>query len=83
MPPLRPPFAALLAVLATLPLVAQTQPAASPKPPARPNFVVLFLEGTGAGWASTSVAMDDRRPDAKAFAAQTPNLQRLASDGMR
>lgn len=48
-----------------------------------PNFVVLVLEGTGAGWASTSVAMDRQLPAARAFAAQTPNLARLAAAGMR
>jgi len=52
-------------------------------PAARPGFVVVVIEGTGAGWASTSVAMDDRLPDAKAFAAQTPSLARLAAAGTR
>lgn len=68
-------------VLPLLPLAAQATRAAVP--PERPNFVVLFLEGTGSGWASTSVAMDEHRPAAKAFAAQTPSLQRLADTGMR
>ncbi len=48
-----------------------------------PNFVVLFLEGTGSGFPSTSVAMDDTLPDAKAFAAATPTLAKFAADGMR
>jgi|GEM_PF-204079 arylsulfatase A-like enzyme/cytochrome c2 len=49
----------------------------------RPNFVFVLFEGTGAGWASTSVAMDDRLPDAKAAAGLTPSLERLAREGMR
>jgi len=52
-------------------------------PPKHPNFVFVQFEGTGAGWASTSVAMDDRRPDAKVAAARTPQLAALASEGMR
>ncbi len=49
----------------------------------RPNFVFVLFEGTGAGWASTSVAMDDRLPDARAAAGLTPSLERLAREGMR
>ena len=48
-----------------------------------PNFVFVQLEGTGAGWASTSVAMDDRMPEAKGKPGMTPNLEALAKDGMR
>lgn len=51
--------------------------------PTHPNFVFVQFEGTGAGWASTSVAMDDRRPEAKAAAARTPQLAALAKEGMR
>ena len=65
-----------------LPAAAQATTGSAATTP-RPNFVVFFLEGTGAGWSSTSVAMDDRRPEAKAPAAMTPHLQRLADSGMR
>lgn len=51
--------------------------------PTRPNFVFVLLEGTGFGWSSTSVAMDDRVPQAKVAPALTPNLARLAAAGMR
>lgn len=51
--------------------------------PKQPNFVFVQFEGTGAGWASTSVAMDDRRPAAKVEAARTPHLALLAAQGMR
>lgn len=50
---------------------------------ARPNFVFVQFEGTGAGWASASVAMDDRLPDAKGPAGLTPAIERLAAEGMR
>ena len=67
--------------------VAQDAPGprtvAQPDPVSKPNFVFLLLEGTGSGWASTSVAMDDRLPEAKVFAQQSPNLVRLAKEGMR
>ena len=49
----------------------------------RPNFVFVQFEGTGAGWASTSVAMDDRLPAAKGPAGLTPAIERLAAEGMR
>lgn len=49
----------------------------------RPNFVFVQFEGTGAGWASTSVAMDDRLPAAKGPVGLTPAIERLAAEGMR
>jgi arylsulfatase A-like enzyme len=47
----------------------------------RPNFVVIL--GEGAGWNSTSVPMDDTVPGSKSDLLQTPNLARLATEGMR
>lgn len=67
-------------------LVAQGEtkhPSPSTTTVAHPNFVVFFLEGTGSGFPSTSVTMDDTLPDAKAFAAATPTIGKLAADGMR
>ena len=73
-------FASLtLAALAQEPAPA-ARTAAAPK---RPNFVFLLAEGTGAGWSSTSVAMDDRLPEAKGPAGLTPSLERLAKEGVR
>ncbi len=46
-----------------------------------PNFVVIL--GEGAGWNSTSVPMDDTVPGSKSDLMQTPNLARLAAEGMR
>ena len=49
--------------------------------PAAPNFVVIL--GEGAGWTSSSVQMDDRNPASQGTGVKTPNLERLAADGMR
>ncbi len=46
-----------------------------------PNFIVLM--GEGQGWNSTSVQMDDAVPASKSSFIQTPNLERLAKEGMR
>ncbi|HNG34552.1 MAG TPA: hypothetical protein PK012_33055, partial [Blastocatellia bacterium] len=46
-----------------------------------PNFIVLM--GEGQGWNSTSVQMDDAMPASKSNFVQTPNLERLAREGMR
>jgi arylsulfatase A len=47
----------------------------------RPNFV--FILGEGHGWSSTSVQMDDAVPASKNAFVRTPNLEKLAADGMR
>ena len=47
----------------------------------QPNFIVIL--GEGAGWNSTSVPMDDTVPGSKSDLLQTPNLARIASEGMR
>ena len=49
--------------------------------PARPNLVVIL--GEGHGWSSTSVQMDDAVPESKSAFVRTPNLERLAREGMR
>src|SRR5215475_9023334 len=46
-----------------------------------PNFIILL--GEGQGWNSTSVQMDDAVPASKSSFIQTPNLERLAREGMR
>src|SRR5262249_44757052 len=51
---------------------------AAPRPP---NFIILL--GEGQGWNSTSVQMDDTVPASKSSFIQTPNLERLAREGMR
>ena len=51
---------------------------AAPRPP---NFIILM--GEGQGWNSTSVQMDDTVPASKSSFIQTPNLERLAKEGMR
>jgi len=52
-----------------------------PRSGVRPSFVVVLAEGNG--WSGTSVAMDDRLPEARAPAGLTPSLERLASEGLR
>lgn len=47
----------------------------------RPNFVVIL--GEGQGWNSTSVQMDDTVPASQNGLIRTPNLERLAREGMR
>jgi arylsulfatase A-like enzyme len=49
--------------------------------PRQPNFIILL--GEGQGWNSTSVQMDDDVPASKSSFIQTPNLERLAQEGMR
>lgn len=46
-----------------------------------PNFIILM--GEGQGWNSTSVQMDDAVPASKSSFIHTPNLERLAREGMR
>ncbi len=70
--------AGVLGVVSTAQQPAQRRTQARP-----PNIVFVLFEGTGAGWASTSVAMDDRLPEAKQDAQITPNLARLAAQGAR
>ena len=46
-----------------------------------PNFVVLV--GEGQGWSSLSVPMDEGDPRSASPDVRTPNLDRLAREGMR
>jgi len=47
----------------------------------KPNFV--FILGEGNGWSDTSVQMDDRIANSRSPVYRTPNLERLAREGMR
>ena len=47
---------------------------------AAPNFVVVYVDDLG--WAETSVEMIKGRPDTRSDYYQTPNIERLAKDGM-
>ncbi|MCC6143242.1 MAG: sulfatase [Candidatus Hydrogenedentes bacterium] len=46
-----------------------------------PNFV--FILSDDQGWTSSSVSMDDTRADARSDYYLTPNLERLAAQGVR
>lgn len=69
-------FPVLLLVAGALGAAGEKTPA-----PARPNFVVILAEAQG--WANTSVAMDDRLPEAREAHARTPAVERLAREGLR
>ena len=45
-----------------------------------PNFVLVYMDDLG--WAETSVAMIKGRADTRSDFNQTPNIERLASQGM-
>ena len=47
----------------------------------RPNFVIFYTDDQG--WADTSVRMMKDRADSASDFYQTPNLERLAREGMR
>lgn len=46
----------------------------------KPNIVLVFTDDQG--WADTSVRMMKDRPDSRSEIYKTPNLERLAKDGM-
>ena len=48
---------------------------------AKPNFV--FILGEGQGWTSLSTQMDRTNPRSKSEYFYTPNLDRVAAEGMR
>ena len=48
---------------------------------ARPNFIILYIDDLG--WADTSVRMMDCDPDSASDFNQTPNLEKLARQGMK
>lgn len=70
--------ALLVSLSGTLP---RRTDAAPPEAEGRPNFI--FILGEANGWANTSVQMDDRVPGSKGAGYWTPNLERLAREGMR
>lgn len=65
-------FSLVLCSLFGMPAIAARQP---------PSFV--FILGEGHGWSSTSVRMDDAVPTSKSAFVRTPNLEKLAANGMR
>ena len=46
-----------------------------------PNFVIFYADDLG--WADTSVRMMKNREDSASDFYRTPNLERLAKEGMR
>ncbi len=64
-----------LACATLLPAAEPTKPA-----PVKPNFIVILADDQG--WGTTSVLMDPQVPESKSDFFQTPNIERLAADGM-
>ncbi len=75
------PKALLKVAVTAVAAVLLDDPPANAVAAQQPNIVFIF--GEGAGWTSTSVQMDDARPDSKSDLARTPNLERLAKEGIR
>jgi arylsulfatase A-like enzyme len=48
--------------------------------PPRPNFILLYADDQG--WPGLSVQMDGRRADSKSDFYRTPNLERMAAQGL-
>ena len=46
----------------------------------KPNIILFLTDDQG--WADTSVRMMKSRPDSKSEIYKTPNLERLAKEGM-
>ena len=55
-------------------------PAQSQSTADQPNFLVVYAEGSG--WVSTSVQMDEDDPQSKSDYIETPNLERMAANGV-
>lgn len=64
----------LLPILATLPLLYVSVAAN------KPNFVFILADDMG--WTGTSVQVDPSNPDSRSDFYQTPNLEKLATQGM-
>ena len=63
-------------ILLTFVLISDHSSAAEP-----PNIVIVYVDDLG--WADTSVRMDDRDPESASDFNQTPNLEELASRGVK
>jgi len=83
---LAPALSAAILSLVALQSAPAPAPAAKPATSATsakspPNFIFIQAEATG--WSSTSVDMDGEPPSHARPAGLTPNLEKLAADGMR
>jgi len=68
--------------LAMSPFSGEIAAGAPPGPPSRrPNFV--FILSDDQDWTGLSVQMDDRVPNSRSDFYHTPNLERLAAQGVR
>ena len=53
----------------------------NPPDPSTPNFIVILTDDQG--WGTTSVQIDPEVPESKSDFFETPNLERLANNGIR
>ena len=74
------PFKFILILFAGFAMLQESR-GGEPAAGGAPNFIVIF--GEAHGWANSSVQMDDAIPKSKSDFYHTPNLERLARDGMR
>lgn len=72
------PALCLVACLAAKYLFGAEHPA---PPPHKPNFILILSDDQG--WNGTSVQMDAEVPESRSDFYQTPNLEKLAAQGMR
>lgn len=84
------PFAsAAILSLVALQSAPSPTPAAKPAQDAKPSVAAkalpnfVFIQAEATGWSSTSVDMDGEPPSHARPAGLTPNLERLAAEGMR
>ena len=75
------PIMLCLFSFATVVIAAQSVAGAEGSDKRRPNFVIFYTDDQG--WADTSVRMMKDRADSASDFYQTPNLERLAREGMR
>ena len=75
------PIMRCLLSFATIVIAAQSVAGAEGAVEQRPNFVIFYTDDQG--WADTSVRMMKDRADSASDFYQTPNLERLAREGMR
>lgn len=74
-------YSALTCSLMLIQLAGMNLPCATAASSSKPNIIFVLTDDQG--WTSSSVQMDPAIPNSKSDYYETPNLQRLASQGMR
>ncbi|MEQ9460508.1 MAG: sulfatase [Phycisphaeraceae bacterium] len=76
-----PLIAGLLLITGNATSDGQTNPPASPSSSQTPNIILMLADDQS--WNGTSVQMHPDLPDSRSSVIETPNLERLAREGMR